>query len=148
MRLPTSFLLALAIVPVTVPAAAQTAGSAEGGASLDVTFQGLETKDGAVMVALFDEAGWASGRAVRSDRVSASAAGVTASFAGLPPGRYGVKAFHDVDGDGRLDTNMFGMPTEPYAFSRDARGQGGPAAWTDVVFEVTIGANVQRISIR
>ena len=59
-----------------------------------------------------------------------------------------MKAFHDVNGNGRMDSNPFGMQTEPYAFSNDAKGQRGPAAWADAAFTVTAGDNAQSITTR
>ena len=46
-------------------------------------------------------------------------------FAGLPPGRYAVRAYADENGNGKLDTNLVGLPTERYGFSNDARGKLG-----------------------
>lgn len=59
-----------------------------------------------------------------------------------------MKAFHDLNGNGKMDMNPFGMPTEPFALSRDAGGKHGPAVWADAVFDVGTGANAQRIVIR
>jgi uncharacterized protein (DUF2141 family) len=33
-----------------------------------------------------------------------------------------VRAFADENGNGKLDTNLMGMPTERYGFSNDAKG--------------------------
>jgi uncharacterized protein (DUF2141 family) len=35
----------------------------------------------------------------------------------LPPASYAVTVFHDENGNGRLDHNMFGLPGEPLGFS-------------------------------
>lgn len=35
----------------------------------------------------------------------------------IPPGEYAIRAFVDLDGDGKLDLNTRGRPTEPYASS-------------------------------
>jgi uncharacterized protein (DUF2141 family) len=62
----------------------------------------------------------------------------------VPPGGYAIAAYHDENGDGRLDRNGVGIPTEPYGFSNDvgrlapptfagARVSVGPAATTIVV---------------
>jgi len=77
--------------------------------------------------------------------VTASTASV--QFNGVVPGQYAIRLFHDVNGNGQLDTNPFGMPTEPFAFSNNARGRFGPATWADAAFTVTAGANVQEIAI-
>jgi uncharacterized protein (DUF2141 family) len=38
--------------------------------------------------------------------------------ADLPPGRYALRAFVDLNGNGELDTSTLGKPTEPFALSR------------------------------
>ena len=116
-------------------------------ASVALTFEtGVET--GAVRVALYDsEAAYAGGAPVRTAIVDAAGGQPVARFADLPAGTYAAKAFHDVDGDGRMNTNPFGMPTEPYAFSNTARGNMGPARWDAAQFAVS-GATAQTISIR
>ena len=58
-----------------------------------------------------------------------------------------MKAFHDVNGDGEMNTNPFGMPIEPYAFSNNAVGNMGPARWSAAHFAVS-GETTQTISIR
>lgn len=50
----------------------------------------------------------------------------TATFAGLAAGDYAVLAFHDENGNGRLDLNFLGIPREPLGFSNRYRGQGPP----------------------
>ncbi len=37
--------------------------------------------------------------------------------------------YHDVDGDGELDTNFLGAPRGPLGLSRDARGRMGPPSF-------------------
>jgi len=115
--------------------------------SLVLTFEtGVPT--GAVRVALYDsEAAYSDGAPVRTVSVDAAGGQPVARFTDLPAGTYAAKAFHDVDGDGRMNTNPFGMPTEPYAFSNDARGNMGPARWDAAQFAVS-GATAQTISIR
>ena len=56
------------------------------------------------------------------------------SLADLPAGMYAVKAFHDANGNGELDKGTFGIPTEAYGFSRNARGRMGPPAYEDARF--------------
>jgi uncharacterized protein (DUF2141 family) len=79
--------------------------------------------------------------------VSATGDAVTATFNGLAPGQYAIRAFHDVDGDGKMGANPFGIPTEPYAFSNNAAGVMGPPKWSAAAFEVKAGANTHAIKI-
>ena len=102
---------------------------------------------GAIMVALYDsEAAYEGGQPARATQVDVAAGQHEAVF-DLPAGAYGMKAFHDVNGNGKMDVNPFGMPTEPFAFSNNAVGNMGPAKWDRARFEVS-GATAQTIRIR
>ena len=134
--------LAAAPLSIAVPAVAQSADS-----RLTFTFEtGAET--GAVMVALYaDEAAYESGAPSRAARVYVAAGERAAVFENLPSGAYGIMAIHDVNGNGKMDVNPFGMPTEPFAFSNNAVGNMGPARWDRARFDVS-GATAQTIRIR
>jgi uncharacterized protein (DUF2141 family) len=54
---------------------------------------------------------------------------VTVSLGDLAPGSYAVSVIHDVNGNGDIDLNMLGMPTEGYGFSNGARGTLGPPSF-------------------
>lgn len=142
---------------VATTAAAQTVpvaptATAPAAASLDVTvdFSGIETATGAIAVAVFDSetAFDRGGMPVRQMMVPVTGATAQTVLSGLPVGRYAIKAFHDIDGDGRMATNPFGMPTEPYAFSNNAVGNMAPARWAQASFEVTAAASTVAITIR
>lgn len=114
-----------------------------------VTFE-FETgaRTGSVMVVLFSSStGYDGNQPVASMAVPASSSPVTVTFDGLAPGSYGMKSFHDLNGDGEMNFNPFGMPIEPYAFSNNAVGNMGPASWERARFNVN-GTVVQTISLR
>jgi len=67
----------------------------------------------------------------------------TITVAGVPPGEYAVQAFHDENGNDRIDRGIFGIPREGVGFSRDARIVMSPPRWSDAVF--THGAGPQSI---
>jgi uncharacterized protein (DUF2141 family) len=49
-------------------------------------------------------------------------------FEGLPFGTYAIAVYQDVNGNGKLDKGMFGIPEEPFAFSNNFRPRfGGPS---------------------
>ena len=124
-----------------------SAASAEpAGDTLTLTFETGATT-GTVMISVFNsEATYSGGAPVAATALPASGP-VVAVFENLPAGDYAVKAFHDVNGNGRMDTNPFGMPVEPYAFSNNARGNMGPAGWDRAHFAVS-GATAQTIAIK
>jgi uncharacterized protein (DUF2141 family) len=52
----------------------------------------------------------------------------------IPKGDYAISVFHDLNGNGVLDTHLFGIPKEPYGFSNNARGTMGPPSFEDCTF--------------
>ena len=135
---------AAALLLTAAPAFAQSADN-----KVVLTFE-TGARTGMVMVALYASASafdGGSARPVAATAVSASGSRVVATFENLPAGDYAMKAFHDVNGDGEMNTNPFGMPVEPYAFSNNAVGNMGPARWSAAHFAVS-GETAQTISIR
>jgi uncharacterized protein (DUF2141 family) len=55
-------------------------------------------------------------------------------FKNMPYGKYSIKAFHDENGNSKLDTNFAGMPVELYGFSNNARGRLGPPPFERAAF--------------
>ncbi len=66
----------------------------------------------------------------------------------IPPGTYAIKAFHDVNESGAMDTGLFGLPKEPYGFSNNVMGAFGPPDFSKASFEVGPGKNVHRMRMR
>jgi leucyl/phenylalanyl-tRNA---protein transferase len=64
------------------------------------------------------------------------------------PGSYAIKAFHDVDRNGKLDTNFMGIPKEPYGFSNDAMGTFGPPSFEQASFKVGAGSTTVRFKMK
>jgi len=105
------------------------------------------SSDGRVMVALYDSESAYDGEGAPVRQMAAQP-GQPVRLEGLAPGRYAIKSFHDVNGNGKMDTNPFGMPTEPYAFSNNAIGNMGPAAWRDAAFEVGAAGATQTLRLK
>lgn len=120
--------------------------SAEGKATLTVTVTNIAEHTGALMIAVYDAAGYETDKQVAAGMVPVTADTATTTFE-LPAGQYGIKLFHDVDGDGKMGMNPFGMPTEPYAFSNSAPAQFGPAKWDAAKFDVAAPAATQTIKL-
>ncbi len=117
--------------------------------SLSMKFTGIQQQSGTIKVALFNsEDGYNKNAAVAGAEVAADAPSVSVSVENLPAGTYAAKIYHDVDGNNAMNTNPFGMPIEPFAFSNNAQPNMGPAKWADAAFEVTTEGAVQNISIQ
>ena len=115
--------------------------------TITVQVDGFETQEGQVSIALFDEAGYKGGAPLRGQNADVNAEAVTLNFEGLPAGEYGIKMYHDVDANGKMNANAFGIPSEPFAFSNNAKGSFGPAKWDAAKFTATDAGAVQKISL-
>jgi len=103
---------------------------------LTVTVEGIAQTQGSIMLGLFDETSYKGDGAVNGANLVVESDSVSVTFEGLEPGEYAVRLYHDLNDDGEMNTNPFGIPTEPYAFSNDAKGRFGPAKWEDAKFTV------------
>jgi uncharacterized protein (DUF2141 family) len=67
---------------------------------------------------------------------------LTMNFDNLAPGDYAVQLFHDENNNGKMDTNLFGIPSEGFGFSNNARASFGPPAFAQM--KVSVGAGPVR----
>jgi uncharacterized protein (DUF2141 family) len=51
---------------------------------------------------------------------------MTFVFESIPPGEYAISVLHDLNNNGKMDSNFFGVPREGFGFSNDAIGAFGP----------------------
>ena len=140
-----------AIAPVLALAAALTVAAPAApafAADLTVAFPSAAPQ-GQIMVAVFNsEANYGGeGQPVQVAMLDAAAGQTSVTFDGLPDGDYAVRAFHDLNGDGKMNTNPFGMPVEPFAFSNNAVGNMGPSSWERAKFAAA-GATTQSIDLK
>ena len=59
-----------------------------------------------------------------------------------------IAVFQDLNGDGKLSKNSFGLPTDPYGFSNNARSLLGPPTFSQAEFEVSENTASMDISVR
>ena len=62
-------------------------------------------------------------------------------FMDIPPGTYAMVVIHDENMNGKLDTNVLGIPAEGYGFSNDAKKWLGTPSFTAASFSYD-GENV------
>ena len=106
-------------------------------ADVTVRVEGVEQANGRVMVALFDKAEeFPRGTRRFGEMADAAKGSVTVVFHDVPPGRYAASLYHDLNRNERLDANLLGIPSEPYGFSRNARGKMGPPKFDEAAFTV------------
>lgn len=116
--------------------------------TLTVQVTNVEVARGSIYVALYqDEAAFLrEDEPLRGEIIPvASLKDCTVSIAQLPFGKYAVAVFHDWNGNGRLDKNSFGIPTEPYAFSNNPVVKWRRPTFAEML--ITIGESRQDITV-
>jgi len=113
---------------------------------LNVTFKHIEKHEGNLMVALYNsEANYqGQGKPVQVAAIPALNEKVTYTFENLAGGTYAIKLFHDSNSNGKMDTNMFGIPKEGYGFSNNV-GKFGEPEFTEASFEVLSESSIEII---
>ena len=117
-------------------------------ASIEVLVTELRNEGATLNCALFSTPqGFPDPRAAIA-KVTAPVSGGRAvcRFTGVPAGSFAVAAFEDRNGNGVLDTNVFGVPAESVAFRHDARGRLSPPSFEAARF--VHGPETTRLPLR
>ena len=105
-------------------------------ADLTVTVKDVRNTTGSVLIVVYDEGSFGKPELAKAkQKANATQGEVKFVFHDLPAGKYAVAAFHDENGNGKLDRNSLGIPTEGYGFSNDAQGTGGPPKFAQAAFD-------------
>ena len=129
---------------------------------LRITVEGIRSPQGTILIGLYDslesftraiELSDKDGFLNDPNRFAAVALRANAAMksavvlTNLDPGRYAIILFHDENGNGKLDKNALGVPTEPYGFSNNVRGFLGPPAFEEAIMEVNVGDKAVHIAL-
>lgn len=68
-------------------------------------------------------------------------------FKDLAYGDYAIAIYQDVNGNGKLDTGTFGIPSEPFAFSNNFRPKWGGPSYEKCKFDFVKDKQVVEIAI-
>ena len=106
-------------------------------ATLTIDVGNVRSNAGRVHVDVCPEARFLKDGCPFSAAAPAHAGVTTITVANVPAGRYAVQAFHDENGNGKVDRILFGIPKEGVGFSRDAKIRMSPPKWNEAVFDFT-----------
>lgn len=110
-------------------------------ASLTVKIEGNLSSVGKLQLELFDSEGeWLEQEMKILHIDLAQDDNRTFHIEGLPAGTYAVVVIHDQNNNGDLDMGMMG-PTEKYGFSNNAKGNFGPASFSQAA--ITLDNDLQ-----
>lgn len=114
---------------------------------LTISIENVERSKGSMYVAIYDDAArFLEDGANPYGKIIplTKASNCTVTFDDLPFGQYAIAVFHDQNENGKLDRNLFGIPTEPYAFSNNPT-----VKWSSPTFaEASIKFGESRKNIR
>jgi uncharacterized protein (DUF2141 family) len=127
------------------PAPAEQTAPSEEGTIIHVIVENVASAAGVVNVAVCDTALSHEGCPYDTS-IPASEGFVEAVFKGIPPGKYAVVGYHDVNGNDEFD-KFLGMPREPYALSSKAAEELVPT-FDDAVMNIGQGENVVIIRLK
>ncbi|GGD20817.1 DUF2141 domain-containing protein [Aureimonas glaciei] len=119
-------------------------------ADLALTIAGARSTDGVVSICLWSDGqnfpDCGKSKTAERRTVAASALGKPIVFSGLKPGTFAISALHDENDNGKLDTNLIGIPKEGIAVSNDAMPKFSAPRFAETAFALTGDAD-QRITL-
>ena len=117
------------------------------GAELTVQVSDVKAGQGTIMVAVYTADGFLK-KPVKGSGAAADTAGNTIVFKDLPEGDYALAVYHDANSNGKMDSNMMGIPTEDYAFSNNAVGKFGPPKFDAAKFSLPAAGATLTVSLK
>lgn len=106
-------------------------------ADLKVSIVGAKPASGYLLVSIFDRSETWMKTPVASQTLRVAADGSSQIAFSLSSGTYAIALIHDANGNGKMDTNALGIPTEAFGFSNGARDRFGPPSFRKAAFQLT-----------
>ncbi|MEP0984979.1 DUF2141 domain-containing protein [Ekhidna sp.] len=106
---------------------------------LKIRVENIKKLQGSMKIAIYDHEDHFLKREILSKGKPIEDHNVEFIFNGLGKGIYAISVYHDENDNGELDANFMGIPSEPYAFSNNAKGMFGPPSFEDCQFEIVDG---------
>jgi uncharacterized protein (DUF2141 family) len=138
----------LAAAIVLAGGLAAVGADAQQGNTISVVVSGLRDNNGSVRCGLFNSADTFPKDGKEFQGVESPIANQTATctFTNVPP-VYAVAYFKAVPGQTKMKTGMFGMPQDPYGFSRNATIGMGPPSFNSAAYSYAGGATTWPVTI-
>lgn len=95
--------------------------------NLTIEVRDIEKVEGRLYVAIYNSQETFMKKPLAAFRVDVQDKVLSIPCQGLPAGTYAVFLFQDENGNGKLDTGAFGIPTEKIRFQQRCRRRNGPA---------------------
>lgn len=143
-----TILARLAFLSLTMPGIAMAADASPASATLTITVRGVLPQPSELRVGVFDAATYEDGPPPSRQQVAAQAPETIVTFEGLAPGRVAVKILQDLNGNGKMDTTLIGIPEEPFGLSNDAKPGLSAPGFDETGFDLKPGPNAITITMQ
>jgi uncharacterized protein (DUF2141 family) len=135
--------LALCVVVLLALAGASRARAA-GESTVDINVGTFRNTKGWLGCRLYSSpAGFPRDPTPREQRIAIPGGIARCTFTNVTPGTYAVAVMHDENGNGKLDSNFLGIPTEGYGASNNHTHAMSAPTWDESKFEVKAGQDVR-----
>ena len=105
--------------------------------TVKLNISGIKHGQGQFLIQIFQgESNYNQNKPYQAKAVNAKQNTLSVNFENVEAGEYAIRYFHDENSDGKLDKNLFGMPTEGYGFSNNPKINFGPPSFSDMAFIV------------
>lgn len=108
--------------------------------NITVSISNVSSDKGVIRLYLYDKADAFPDKvnmAVKAVNAKAIKGTQQIKIEGIVPGNYAIAALHDENNDGKLNTNLVGIPKEPTGASNGAIGKMGPPKFKDAVLPIS-----------
>ncbi len=105
--------------------------------TLSMKIDNIQDAKGKIMISIGDASAFdGKGSNVVQIILPARTGSISFTTDALPAGTWAARVLHDVNSNNEMDSNMVGMPKEPWGMSNNARGNFGPPKFEDARFEM------------
>lgn len=145
MQTPTACTLRVVTIAI-VAALFAFASRAHAETCTQIEVQNVHPDQGVLMIAAYaDEASYGKTPITSVQMRVGSTATMTVPLCGLPAGTVAIQMYQDLNGNGQLDKNVFGLPTEPWGASGKPAPMAAPT-WLATAVAVDGNAIVVKLS--
>jgi len=108
---------------------------------LVINLENIKTSEGMIWLALYDSEenlfvkDKSILKGIRVDDAGELTGKLTVKMDKVLFGTYALAIYHDIDNDGKLNQNILGIPTEPYAFARKPKSKWRAPRYKELTFD-------------
>ncbi|WP_163130373.1 DUF2141 domain-containing protein [Agarivorans sp. Alg241-V36] len=119
-------------------------------APVHVDVQGISSKKGQIVLRVWDSSESYLKESIFTQALPAKSASdgeLRLTISEPLPAECAINVYHDINANGVLDTNWFGIPKEPTGMSNNPKGSFGPPSYQDAKIKLSGQEQVFRIKI-